>query len=150
MWRIIRRVDTLHALITALETMKSEICDRMTPLPELIDDLAAETSSYAGRFFQYLKEGMGELGIRQFSFLWKDALDRALYPELDEAERKALSDLGRSLGRYDIEEQRQAISYTQKRLEAYVKSAEEAKRTQGKMHAVLGLTSGLFMVLVFF
>jgi len=148
MRRMSRRVRTLRTLITALETMKSEICDRMIPLPELIDFLAAETASPVDQFFLRLREEMGNLGTERFSYIWSEAVVQTSELALLEHEAQTLSDLGKSLGRYDIEDQRHVLSYTQRRLEGYLDKAEEARRTQGKVHAVLGLSVGLFVVLI--
>jgi len=147
-WRMSRRVQALRGLIMALETMKSEICDRMTPLPELIDQLCSETAPPLNRFFFRLRQAMGELGIQRFSHLWSEVVDHAYELELQEGERQVLSDLGKTLGRYDIESQRHVISYTLRRLEGYLEQAEEARRTQGKVHAVLSLAVGAFVVLI--
>jgi len=148
MWRMSVRVCALRGLMTALETMKSEICDRMTPLPELVDLLCTETSPPVNRLFFRLRHAMGELGIQRFSSLWSDVVDHAYELELHEGERQVLSDLGKSLGRYDVEDQRHVMDYTLRRLEGYLDLAEEARRTQGKVHAVLSLAVGVFVVLI--
>ena len=147
-WRMHKRVQALRGLITALETMKSEICDRMSPLPELVDLLCQETAAPAKLLFLRLRHTMGELGIRRFASLWSDAVRHSHELELQEGERQILSDLGGTLGRYDIENQRHAISYTLRRLEAYLIQAEETRRTQGRVHAVLSLAAGAFVVLI--
>jgi len=147
-WRMNQRVRALRGLLTALETMRSEICDRMTPLPELIDQLCHETAPPAKGLFLRLRQTMGELGIQRFSALWSKVVNQAHELELHEGERQVLSDLGKTLGRYDIENQRHVISYTLRRLEEYLVQAEETRRTQGKIHAVLSLTAGVFVVLI--
>ncbi len=43
------RVERLRALLTALETLESEVCERLTPLTEAAETLARETNC-AGRF----------------------------------------------------------------------------------------------------
>lgn len=148
MWRMSLRVRALRGLITALEMMRSEICDRMTPLPELVNLLCEEISPPANRLFLRLRQAMGELGIQRFSYIWSDVVDHAHELELEAGERQVLSDLGKTLGRYDIENQRHMISYTLRRLEGFLEKAEEARRTQGKVHAVLSLAVGAFVVLI--
>ena len=148
MWRMGVRVRALRGLITALEVMKSEICDRMTPLPELLDLLCRETKPPVNRLFLRLRQAMRNLGTQRFSTLWSDVVEHAYELELHEGERQALSDLGKTLGRYDMDHQRQALAYTLRRLEGYLETAEEAKRTQGKVHAVVSLALGAFVVLI--
>ncbi|MCL2843067.1 MAG: stage III sporulation protein AB [Oscillospiraceae bacterium] len=148
LWRMGARVRILSALIATLETMKSEICDRMTPVPELVDKLSEEAPPPVDMFFCKLRQAMGEIGIRSFYFLWKAALLASPELELRDPEREALIALGQSLGRYDAAEQRDAFTYTQRRLESYLRHAEEERAKQGKVHAALGITVGVFVVII--
>jgi len=148
MWRMSLRVRVLRDLLTALGTMKNEICDRTTPLPTLIDHLAAETKPPVYRFFHRLQQKMADLGTRSFYAIWREAVEESGELELEETERATLADLGKTLGRYDIEEQAHTLRYTIRRLEGFLERAEEKKRLQGKVHAVLGMAVGVFVVLI--
>ena len=99
-------------------------------------------------FFHRVAQEMATLGIQSFYFLWKTAVEQSRELELTEGERQTLIDLGRSLGRYDTEEQRSAFSYTQRRLEDYLRKAEEERSRQGRVHAVLGIAVGVFVVII--
>ena len=148
MWRMGMRVRILTALIAALETMKGEICDRLTPMPELIVRLSDECDSVLYPFFGRMKAEMGKLGASSFYFIWKRAIEHSPELELSDREKMALIDLGRTLGRYDVEEQRSAIGHTMRRMEGFLKKAEDERRTGGKVHAVLGLIAGIFVVIM--
>ena len=147
-WRMSARVRVLTGLIAALETMKSEICDRMTPLPELIEQLTREADPPLDRFFCRVAQEMTAIGQRSFYFIWKTAVEGSEELALTKEERQTLIDLGRSLGRYDTEEQRDAFAYALRRLESHLRRAEEARREQGRIHAVLGIAVGVFVVMV--
>ncbi|MCL2562714.1 MAG: stage III sporulation protein AB [Oscillospiraceae bacterium] len=147
-WRMGLRIRSLTGLLTAIETMKSEICDRLTPMPELIEQLTQETSPPVDRFFQRVSEEMATIGLQSFYFIWKAAVDNSPELELTASEKQTLTDLGRSLGRYDTEQQRDALAYAGRRLESDLHRAEEQRRTQGRVHAVLGIVVGVFVVII--
>jgi len=148
LWRMGTRVRVLSALIVALEVMKSEVCDRMTPIPELIDQLAEEAPAPVNLLFRRLQAEMGEIGIRSFYFLWKNAILASPDLALREAEQETLIALGQSLGRYDANQQRDAFVYAQRRLERYLSKAELERSQQGKVHAALSIAVGVFMVII--
>ena len=148
LWRLGARVRILAALISALEMAKNEICDRMTPLPELLERLSQETDPPVDLLFHRVQRQMEQIGARSFYLIWKGAVEESSELELTKQEEKSLIDLGRTLGRYDTEEQRRAFDYILKRLEAYLKRAEEERRSSGKVYAVLGFAVGVFVVII--
>ena len=147
-WRMRTRVRVISGLIAAVETMKSEVCDRMTPIPELMEQLTREAVAPVDRLFHRVAAEMAHIGVRSFYHLWKGAVEASRELELSEQEQQTLIDLGRSLGRYDTEEQRDAFAYTLRRLEGYLRKAEEERRGQGRVHAVLGIAAGVFVVII--
>ena len=147
-WRMSTRVRVLTGLLSAVETMKNEICDCMTPLPELIEQLTREAAPPVDRLFYRVAKEMADIGMERFYFLWKRAVEETGELELTEQERQTLIDLGRSLGRYDTEEQRSAFAYAQRRLEGYQRQAEAERAKQGRVHAVLGIAVGVFVVII--
>lgn len=142
------RVRSFSALISALEIMKSEICDRLTPMPELLERLASESDSPADIFFRKCISKMSELGICSFSSIWKSAVHQTPELGLRGMELSVLTDLGSVLGRYDSEEQKSALTYAIRRLEVFLHKAEGEYSTQGKVKAVLGLAAGLMLVII--
>ena len=148
MQRLGARVRVLRGLITAVQTTQSEICDRLTPLPALIAQLAAEATPPVDQFFHRLQGGMAGLGERPFSAIWKQTLEGSPELHLGEGAYALFADLGKTLGRYDIEDQRHVLRYTARRLEGYLEQAEEQRRERGKVHAVLGVAAGVFVVLI--
>lgn len=142
------RVHVLSSLLVSIETIKNEICDRLTPLPELFARLAAETESPVKFLFARLAVQMDELGDMSFYAIWEKAIEKTPDLELTPAEKRTLTDLGRTLGRYDIEEQRVACNYTMRRLETYLQKAEAERRNQGKVHAALSVIAGVFVVII--
>lgn len=142
------RVRAISGLIAALQVMKSEICDRLTTMPELMEMMAENTDAPVNSLFISCESQMKNLGAKSFYFIWKNAVATSVQLELREPEKATLAELGHVLGRYDIKEQGNAISAAIRRFEHYLKLAEDEKKGQGKVHAVLGLATGFFAVII--
>ncbi|MDR1217077.1 MAG: stage III sporulation protein AB, partial [Oscillospiraceae bacterium] len=121
------RCKSLNALTAALGVMRGEICDRLTPVSELAEMLGREAQYPADLFFRNLREGMNDLGSERFSSIWQSAVTDTPQLQLHAPEALTLSELGVSIGRYNVEEQRDAILYVQRRLEEYTSAAERAR-----------------------
>ena len=147
-WRMGIRIRVLSELIAAIETMKSEICDRFTPIPALLEQLAHEAGPPVDQLFHRAAGGMETIGMQSVYSIWKTAVEDVSALELMKEERQTLIDLGRTLGRYDTEQQRGTFDYTLRRLEDYLRRAEAERAKHGRVHAVLGIAVGVFVVVI--
>ena len=143
--RLRRRAAVLHALAGALELMKREIYDRLTPMPELMRMLSDDTPAPAGLFFGRVHEKMQSLGRRPFSALWNAALEESPELMLRQEERGVLRELGLFLGRYDAGEQKSALTRVQRRLEEYARRADLERDAKARVHVFLGVAAGVFV-----
>ncbi len=146
--RLRGRVKSLHALASALGIMKSEICDRLTPMPELLGRLAEETTYPAAQLFKNASEKMTSIGTKPFSAIWSQAVKNTPELLLKPQEELVLTELGVRLGRYDIAEQSGAIGYAQRRMEEHIRRAEAERDGNSKIHAFLGIAAGLFAIII--
>jgi stage III sporulation protein AB len=146
--RLRARVRSLHALVGALGVMSNEICDRLTPMPELLHLMAAEAAFPASRLFQNALENIPALGSRSFSSIWRQAVCATPELLLSPTETLVLTELGQSLGRYDVAEQKSAIHYAQRRLEELTRDAEIERDRNSKVRAFLGVAAGFFAVIL--
>ena len=121
--RLRRRAFALRALTGSLELMESEICQRLTPMAELMERLGASAPPPVSRFYAEVLEGMKRVGEVAFPVIWRRAAENTPGLYLNEEECQALSELGLSLGRYDPEQQRSAIRYARRRLDAFAERA---------------------------
>jgi stage III sporulation protein AB len=128
--------------------MKSEICDRLTPMPELLKQLTNEASPPASMLFKNAAEKIPSLGSRSFSSLWSQAVMETPELLLTPQEELVLKELGMSLGRYDTGEQKNAIQYAERRMDEYARKAETERERNSKVHAFLGIAAGLFAVVI--
>ena len=146
--RLRSRVRNLGALLSALDVLKSEICDRLTPMPQLLRQLTAEATYPASVLFQNASDKMGALGSRPFSVIWRQAVQDTPELQLKPQEELVLTELGMSLGRYDVGEQRSAIAYAARRLDECLRRAEADRDKNSKVHAFLGVAAGIFVVVI--
>lgn len=135
-----RRVRTLRGLTAALEVMKSEICSRLSPLPQAVEAAASGAPAELAAFFASLRRGEADIGDRSFSDIW-GAGCRETLPALGERELAALLGLGASLGRYAAEEQGQAFDACAAILGGALRTYETA--LSGGMRTAVGVWAAL-------
>ena len=148
--RLRRRVQVLEGLIVALQMMESEICSCLTPMREVLEKLSKEAPPPVRKLYSNAVEGMAELGRCSFFAIWREAVERSRELPLTREEAETLTELGLCLGRYDVREQAEAIGRVRRRLEIYLKRAEDERTRDSKTHAFFGVASGVFAVMILF
>ena len=146
--RLRERVRSLEAITAALGNVRCEICDRLTPLPEVISKLASEANYPASALFRKAEKKLSKLGSASFPELWREAVNETPELMLTKRENMAISDLGLTLGRYNADEQRREIEYMTGRFEKFLDEAETERKRDSKMHAALGVAAGVFCVII--
>lgn len=147
-FRLRSRVKNLGTIVSALGVMKSEICDRLTPMPELLKQMANEATYPASLLFKNAEQKISSLGSKPFSSIWGQAVVNTPELLLTSQEELVLTELGMSLGRYDIGEQKNAIQYAERRMSEFSRKAETERERNSKVHAFLGVAAGLFAVVI--
>lgn len=143
------RVRTLSALISSLELMKSEIYTRLTPMPELMELLGRESKYPVSQLYERVGEGMRDgLGVSSFAEIWTQAVEKSDSLGLSFDEMTALSDLAKSLGRFDASEQASAIEACIARLEGFRLEAELCYKSKGRVWQSVGIAGGLLLAIV--
>lgn len=145
--RLDGRVKDLEELTAGLETLQRELCWRLTPLPEAMKEAAGETHGRAAVLFDWCARETRSLDGRTFQQIWQDGLERCPLV-LNEEDRAALERLGSVLGRYDADGQRQAIDGAVDSLNHRKAQAAEDRNRLGRVYGVLGMTVGLFLVIL--
>lgn len=146
--RLKGRILALEALISSLEMLRGEICTRLSPICDACELLSRDAAEPACYLYERVYRGMESLGDKSFNAIWRDACSSSDELRLTEDELLILCDLGSSLGRYDVEEQKTAISRTVRILEAHMRKAEEERRRDGRVHAAFPIVAGLFAVII--
>lgn len=141
------RERLLGAMCSALELLRGEITNRLTPLPDCARMLAEGGPEPCRGFFRDVYAGCGALGEVEFSGLWSACLAALDVPE---AARLALDDLGRSLGRYSADEQRTAIDRCLEALERCLGEARASDRQSSRLRMGLSLTAGMLLAVILY
>lgn len=145
--RLHARVRLLHCMISALELMQAEIYFKLTPLPRLMEQMAKRAGAPLRPFFAHAARLMAQLGEHSFQSLWNKAvMDTG--GEWKAGERELMADLGGLLGRYDVEAQCRALTYTKGRMERLLTDAEAERARQGRVYGALGVAAGLAIVII--
>lgn len=147
-FRLRSHAKSLNTIVSALGVMRSEICDRLTPMPALLHQLSDEATYPASQLFKNAGELTPALGSRSFSSIWSQAVMNTPELLLTPQEELVLKELGMSLGKYDTGEQRHAILYTERRIEELYRKAEADRERNSKVYGFLGVAAGLFAVVI--
>ena len=142
-----RRVRDLNLLSVGLAVMRRELDHRMTALPELLALAAKETKHEVSDFFRLCSVGASHLNGRAFRDIWKQGLE-LVHLHMEAEDLAVVERLGSVLGRYDGENQRQALDEARDRLDEQRKLASEQRNRLGKVYGTLGLTAGAFLVIL--
>jgi stage III sporulation protein AB len=146
--RLRRRETSIGALARSIGLLRAEICTLTTPLSEAAARLARECEPPAAKFYENLLEDLPRLGDATFPELWRGAAERTPELLLNPDEASALRELAKSLGKYNIEEQRAALLYAERQFEAFYARAASIRERDTKLRAMLGVASGVFAVLL--
>ncbi len=142
------RVGSLRTIAGALGVIRSEICDRLTPMTQLVRTLSEQAAYPASVLFQNVADKIDTLDTKPFSFIWNHAVKNTPELLLTDSEEQVLLELGQSLGRYDAKEQAGAIAYAQRRLDECIRRAEHDRDANSKVRAFLGVAAGLFAIVI--
>lgn len=142
------RVRSLSSVTCALEMMRYEITERLTPMADVFEMMAASVPKPASLLFKNADSEMKELGSCSFYTIWKRAVDKTDQLLLRENEKTALYQVGLSLGRYDFKSQETSLKRAAMKFDAFTKRAEEERRRNRTMQTYLGVISGIFLVIV--
>jgi len=141
-----RRVCALRQMEAGLAFLEQELELSAPPLPRLMARGAGHSQGPAEVLFRSCAQGLERLDRESFSDLW-----RGLVGELEDlgVEGQAvLLPLGDTLGRCDIQRQREALSAARRRLEELAGRQEADCRRQGRVYQALGLSGGAFLVIL--
>ncbi|MBQ8974094.1 MAG: stage III sporulation protein AB [Oscillospiraceae bacterium] len=143
-----RRARQLRAMASALRTMESEICSSLTPMEGVLHTVSCGANGSVRRFFENVTAGFSDIGGSTFAQVWQRAAENTPELPFSRAEKLTLIQLGRSLGRYDAQEQRAALEYAIMRFESFCARAEEDKREKFRLNAFMGVAAGVFAVVI--
>lgn len=141
-----REMRMLKMLLSSLREMEWELKYRLTPLPELCGIAAATSGGKLGELFLSLKSEL-EAGIcAEVSGCMNGLLQTMDMPDRTE---KCLKDLGKSLGRYDLEGQLQGLQAVKTQCHGFLEELEDHHTERLRSYQTLGLCAGTALVILF-
>ncbi len=126
-----RRCTVLQAFLDALRRMQAEITLRLTPIPDLLYQMAEDAPEPLRPLFAAAWERY-KLERRPLAQTWAAALEDAQLPLSPEA-AEILRSLGQALGAYEAQEQARMLSYSAQRLQQCLEQAQAESATRGRL-----------------
>lgn len=142
------RVRLLQELYQGFKLLQIEIQYSRDHLPILFEKRAQQECGILSNFFKTVCQRL-ETGEHSFFDCWEAAI-LTVYENcpLTDVDREVLRQLGRELGKSDLQGQKSAFDRFFSRLEAQMKEAESIKKQKGQMYQSLGLYSGILIVIL--
>jgi len=141
-WRLESRVRLLSAFTGLCDRLTGEIGFRLTPLPELAERL---DNPVLQEFWGYIQKHYAPIGGETYAEIWKQA---AMRTDLTAVDRSLIADMGGVLGQTDAENQTRSLSIIREQLTISLDMAREKRHKQGRMAGMLGVLSGLLLVII--
>ena len=140
------RAIALRQMEAGLALLEQELELSAPPLPRLMAWGAGHSQGPAAELFRGCVQGLDRLEREPFSALWRRLV--AERQELGAQGQAVLLSLGDTLGRYDARRQQEALSAVRRRLEQLAAQQEADSRRQGRVYQALGLSGGVFLVIL--
>ena len=127
------RLNELEEMKTTLNIFKSKIKFTYSPIPEIFDEIALNTSKNISNIFKKAKENMDNQLAGQ---AWEDAIDSSeCY--LNKEDKQNLKALSKLLGETDLEGQVSQIELTEIFLEKQIQQALDEKNKNEKLYTCI-------------
>lgn len=138
-----KRLTVMQDLILMLDSAKSELCTSRMPMNRIIKRIEQNSRGDVKRFAEKLLLSMDRLGEAEFSSLWNETVTE-VFASLPSDCISELTNLGTSLGRYNVDMQIEAIDRCKQVL---VKNIDELRPQNGKMQKMyIGLYGGAGLI----
>ena len=133
------QVRMLRQLIQVLKEMEWELKFRLTPLPELCINAAGAADGVLRKVFFELGRRLDSGGEPDVSGCMNDIVSRA---EIPRTLRRCLKDLGRCLGRFDLEGQIEGLQSVEVRCNRELEVLNENGKEQIRSYQTLAICAG--------
>lgn len=136
----------LQQLLQILRFMEAELQYRLTPLPELCVMAAGEARGELHSVFQLLHRELNKQKLPDAGSCMSAVLLRT--KELPPRVRRILSQLGYTLGRFDLDGQLLGLRGVQKRCEDALENIHKNRDERLKSYQTLGICAGTALAIV--
>ncbi len=139
--------QTLRHLICLLDYMECELQYRLTPLPALCRQAAAEGKGVLRNVFLSLAQELEDQVSPDVERCMGAAICR--YPELPLTTKKCLSLLSQSMGRFDVEGQLRGLENVRQDCRRALKTLTTNKEPRLRSYQTLGICAGAAIAIIF-
>lgn len=138
------RVNQLKEFKNALNMFETKMKFTYEPIPEIFDQISKQMQTTVGRTFKLASSNMEVLTAGD---AWDIAVDTNVLSINDE-DKSILKNLGKLLGKTDIDGQISQIELTSRFLDEQIEKAEKERTKSEKMYRTLGMVIGLAIVII--
>ena len=146
-WLLRQRQRCLSSFLTAVEILERELSFRLMPVSQLLEAMEKGTGGDMARFFALCRGQFSKGGEAGLEEIWCSQLTTVKFPVSPE-DLRLFGEVGGILGQYDADSQRGALSALRGRLEREIEGAGETSARMGRVYGTLGVTLGLFCVIL--
>ena len=140
-----RQEKELRDLVAALDILFNELRYRLSPLPELCSQVAASLPGKVGKAFGLLRDELERQIASDASYCVNAAVCRS---DLSPVVGNLFLDLGRTLGRFDLEGQLQGIEAVRQEASAALDKLVRDKDARLRSYQTLGLCAGAALAIL--
>lgn len=140
-----RQIRMLRQLIRILNEMEWELKFRLTPLPELCVNASGAASGSLRTLFQELGRRLDQGGEQDVTGCMNALASQG---EIPRVVRRCLKDLGRSLGRFDLEGQLQGLREAKLRCRRELEVLNENGKERIRSYQTLALCAGAALAIL--
>ncbi|MBU5453749.1 stage III sporulation protein AB [Pseudoflavonifractor sp. MSJ-30] len=144
----IRQERLLRQLLENLDFMESELRYRLTPLPELFQLCALRSNGCLKRLFLDMSGELDKHTEPQVEVCLRNALDAN--PAIPGRIRRRIYQLGRNLGRFNLEGQLQGIESAREGCRRELRELERNRQERLRGYRTLGLCAGAALAVLLF
>lgn len=138
------RVKELKEMKNALNMFETKIKFTYESVPEIFDEISCQIEGNVGNIFKVASKKMKEMSAGD---AWRESIDTE-NTSINEEDKEVLKNLGKLLGKTDIEGQISEIELVINFLDTQIELAEKEKSKNEKMYKTLGGIIGLALVII--
>ena len=142
-----RRLHQLSDFARLFSLLRGELQTHAWPLPALFETLEPRVGEMPRQLLNRLLDGMERLGSEEFSALWEESVS-AVLPEVSGFQRQLLSQLGQTLGRYDLTQQCEILKLCE---DSFLEAAERETRSLSEAKRLvwgLALSASAMLIII--
>lgn len=139
------RVKELKEMKNALNMFETKIKFTYESVPEIFDEISNQVVGNIGNIFKVACEKMKDISAGE---AWRESIDTQT-SNMNTEDKDVLKNLGKLLGKTDIEGQISEIELVISFLDTQIEFAEKERVKNEKMYKTLGGIIGLTLVIIF-